>query len=167
VTSEPSVPLTVDTRRPGIVAYADGEPNGIADLVGRLLEGNVAAHPERADLLRRATIEIRATDAGVGVALELSPGRILVREAAPAPAPHARPATSRRPDLVIAATSADLLAVAGAPLLGGLPDPRRRAGREVLAAIATRRVRVSGIVRRLGTLRRFARLLSVVDDDHR
>lgn len=152
-------------RRTEIVAYADAEPSGIADLVGRLLEGNLADHPERAELLRPATIEIHATDAAVAVVLELSPGRILVRDGAPAS--RERRTNGPRRDLVIAATSADLLAVAGAPLLAGLPDPRRRAGREVLVAIATRRVKVSGVVRRLGTLRRFARLLSVADDGHR
>jgi hypothetical protein len=169
VTADRSVPPAADARRrggPWIVAYADPEPSGIADLLGRLLEANLAARPERAELLRRATIEIRATDANVGVVLELAPGRILVRDAAAATAPD-RPGTGPRSDLVIAATSADLLAVAGAPLLGGLPDPRRRPGRDVLAAIAARRIKISGIVRRAGTLGRFARLLSVADDGHR
>jgi hypothetical protein len=165
VTAERSVDAR--QRRTEIVAYADAEPSGIADLVGRLLEGNLAAHPDRAELLRPATIEIRATDADVGVVLELSYGCILVRDVATAPASRERGANGPRRDLVIAATSADLLAVAGAPLLAGLPDPRRRAGREVLVAIATRRVKVAGIVWRLGTLRRFARLLSVADDGHR
>ena len=146
-------------RRPGsrgIVAYADADPTGIAELLGRLLEENLAAHPERAVLLRRAVVEIRATDAGVGVVLELSPGRVVVRDAAAAEAPL-------RPELVIAATSAGLLEVVGAPLVAGLPDPRRREGRAVLGAIATRRIRISGLVRHLGTLRRVARLLSVAE----
>ena len=160
MTADPSVRPAADPLRHGgaaDVVYADAHPTAMADLVGRLLEGNLAAHPERTELVRRATIEIRATDAHVAVVLLLSPGRILLGD------PRTT-AAGRRRDLVIAASSTDLLSVAGAPLLAGLPDPRRRAGRAVLGAIATRRIRISGIVRRLGTVRRFARLLSVADD---
>ena len=144
--------MTADPQTRTVVTYGSADPTGIAELVGRLLEGNLAAHPERAALLHPAVVEIRATDAGVAVVLELSPGRILIEGAADA-----------RRDVVISASSADLLGVAAAPMLGGLPDPRRRDGRAVLGAILARRIRISGLVRHLGTVRRFARLLSVAE----
>jgi hypothetical protein len=150
-----------------VVTYADAQPSGVADLVGRLLEGNLAAHPERAALLRPAVVEIRATDAGVAVALDISPGGIVVHDTAvagaAATAQRATAAATARRDVVIASTSARLLEVAAAPLLGGIPDPRRREGRAVLGAIVARRIRISGLVRRVGTVRRFSQLLSVAE----
>jgi len=147
--------VTAGAELPVAVTFADAEPTGIAELIGRLLEENLAAHPDRVALLRPAVVEIRATDAGVAARVELAPGRVLVRGAGDAP--------GERRDVEIAASSADLLEVAAAPLLGGLPDPRRREGRAVLGAIATRRIRISGLVTRLGIVRRFARLLSVAE----
>jgi hypothetical protein len=48
-----------------LVRYADAEPNGLADLLGRLLEANVEQDPARRRLLAPAVIEVDATDAEV------------------------------------------------------------------------------------------------------
>ncbi len=50
-------------------------------------------------------------------------------------------------DLRIRAPSQELLALSSAPLLLGLPDPRRRDGRAVLAGVARGRVRIAGLLR--------------------
>jgi hypothetical protein len=140
------------------VVHADAEPNGLADLLGRLLEGNLAKDPSRARLLAPSTVEIRAVDADVAVVLELSPRAIVIRREA---------ATAPKSDLAIEATSADLLSLTAAPLALGLPDPRTPSGREILAKIARGHIRIRGLIRRPVLATRFARLLSVAVDGDR
>jgi hypothetical protein len=134
------------------VVHADVEPSGLADLLGRLLERNLAKDPSRARLLVGATVAIRAVDADVAVVLDLSPRAIVIRREAVA---------ASRTDLAIEATAADLLAVTAAPLALGLPDPRTPSGREILAKIARGHVRIRGLIRRPVLAMRVARLLSV------
>jgi hypothetical protein len=145
------------SRAPRVV-HADVEPSGLADLLGRLLEGNLAQDPSRARLLVGATVAIRAVDADVAVILELSPRAIVIRREA---------ATASRSDLAIEATSADLLALTAAPLALGLPDPRTPSGREILAKIALGRIRIRGTIRRPVLATRVARLLSVAVEGDR
>jgi PKD repeat protein len=51
------------------VTYVDVEPNGLAVMVGGLIEANLAQHPRRAGLLRRAVVDLVAIDADVAVSL--------------------------------------------------------------------------------------------------
>ncbi|HEY6677620.1 MAG TPA: hypothetical protein VI411_01830, partial [Actinomycetota bacterium] len=60
------------------VAYADREPNGLAAMVGGLIEANLRQHPERRSLLRPAVVELVAVDAGVSVRIALSPRQVTV-----------------------------------------------------------------------------------------
>jgi hypothetical protein len=62
--------------------------------------------------------------------------------------------------VVVRADSLRLLELAAAPLRFGLPDVFTPEGRAVLAAIATGRVRVRGLVLRLPAVRRLTMLLS-------
>jgi hypothetical protein len=114
------------------VVLTDAEPNGLARMLAGLLEANLARRPERAMLLRRGVVEVDAADAAVAVTVRLDEGR------------H------------------DLLALSAAPLRLGFPDPLRPGGRAVLRRIASRRVRVSGMVRHPVVLSRFSRLLSAM-----
>jgi hypothetical protein len=70
--------------------------------------------------------------------------------------------TGRRPHLVLAADAYDLIELAGAPLRFGFLDVLHPRGRSVLRRIATRHVRVSGMLLHPIRLSRFTRLLSVV-----
>jgi hypothetical protein len=133
------------------VELADAEPNGLASMLGALLEANLERDPDRAGVIGTSVVELHALDAGVVATVRTGPGRI---EVANGPAPSAA-------DLAIRASSRDLLDLAAAPLLLGLPDPRSARGRAVLREIAARRVRVSGMLRHPVRLSRFARLLSV------
>jgi hypothetical protein len=135
---------------PGVV-LADAEPSGLARMLAGLLETNLARRSERAALLRPAVVEIDAADAGVVVTVRLEDGRVRVSNG---------PAS--RPDLRIRASGHDLLALSAAPLRFGFPDPFRREGRAVLRRIASRQVRVSGMLRHPIALSRFARLLSAL-----
>ena len=125
-------------------------PSGLAELVAGLIEQNLAREPERVAHLRPSTVVLVAPDAGVAVTVRLARGGVLVSDGV-APGAHLR----------ITAPSERLLALAAAPLRGGLPDPLRRAGRSALADVATGRVRVRGLVWHPRRLAHFTSLLSV------
>jgi hypothetical protein len=134
------------------VAYADWEPNGLAAMVGGLIEANLRHHPERRSLLRPAVVELVAADAGVSVRIALSPGQVSISNGSSRP---------DRPRVRVVADSDGLLLLSSAPLRFGLPDPMSSDGRAVLAKVLRRQVRISGLVAHPLTVARFARLLSV------
>ena len=47
------------------VRFADAEPNGLADLVGRLIGANLDGDPARRALLRPSVVELSASDADI------------------------------------------------------------------------------------------------------
>ena len=104
---------------------------------------------------RRETAALVATDAGVAVTIRMlpgaahAPGSVLVHDGED---PEA--------DIAVHAGSMALLEMAGTPLRLGLPDVLTPTGRDVLLQIARRRIRVRGLVRHLGTVRRLSILLS-------
>src|SRR5439155_837655 len=105
-----------EARAPGAAAarvvYGDPEPNGLASMLGGLLEANLAAHPERVGLLdRRATFAIRVPDVDVAVSIRLTPGLVTVRNG-----------IIGRPDIVVEADSETLMGLSTVPLRFGLPD---------------------------------------------
>jgi len=135
-------------RAPG-VRFADPEPNGLASMVGDLIEQNLAREPSRARLLTGGSATLVAPDAGVEVTITLGPSEVFVTNG---PDPAA--------DLVVTAGSGRLLALAGAPLRLGLPDGLTPEGRAVLRDLAARRVTIGGMVAHPGLLRRLTMLLS-------
>jgi hypothetical protein len=134
------------------VVYADQEPNGLAAMVGGLIEANLRQHPERRSLLRPAVVELAAADAGVSVRIALSPGQVSVSNGS---------SRSARPRVRVLADSDSLLLLSSAPLRFGLPDPLARDGRRVLAKVLRRKIRISGLLAHPFTVARFGRLLSV------
>lgn len=125
-----------------------GESAGITELIDGLVHQNLGRDPSRR-LRRRDVVAIEAVDAGVAVSLRSSDGTILVTD-------------GRDPDarVVVSASSTKLLELAGAPLRFGLPDAFSRDGRTVIRDLLTRRIRVRGLIRHLGTVRRLTTLLS-------
>jgi len=138
------------------VRFADPEPNGLADLVGRLIETNLETQRDRRRLLRDTIVLLQASDAAIEATVTLSSAGVDVANG-PAKGPG-----GRRPHLVIAADAYDLIELAGAPLRFGFPDVMHPQGRSVIRRIATRHVRVSGMLMHPIRLSRFTRLLSVV-----
>jgi hypothetical protein len=132
------------------VAVVGEDPSAFAQMLGGLIEANLIRFPDRARLLRPATVELEALDAGTIATVRLRPGRVRVADGA----------AGRRADVRIRATGRDLLELAAAPLRFGVPDPLRPEGRAVIGAIVTGRVRVAGLVTRPLVLARFSRLLS-------
>ena len=132
------------------------EHGGLRDLVEDLLESNLLRCPERATLIRRReAAALVATDAGVAVTIELLPG------AAHAPGSvSVHDGEDHAAEIVVRADGMALLELAATPLRLGLPDVLTPMGRGVLLQIARGRIRVRGLVRHLGTVRRLSMLLS-------
>jgi hypothetical protein len=131
------------------VAFADPEPNGLATLLGTLVQQNLARDPRRARLLRHGVFAISATDADVAATIHVRSGEVRVANG-----------VDPRAQVVVLAPGRDLFALAATPVRFGLPDPSTRAGRTVIGAILGRRLRVRGMVMRLPEIRRLTMLLS-------
>ncbi len=136
-----------------IVRFADPEPNGLAWMLGRLIEANLERHPGRRSLLKPAVIDLEAPDAEVAASVLLAPGGVTV-------ANHL--GANGRPHVRVRAGSDALLLLASVPLRLGFPDPLTPAGRRVFGKLLRGEIVVSGLVRHPGKLRRLSRLLSVV-----
>ncbi len=132
------------------VLQADPEPSGLAMMLADLLRQNLARDPGRARSLMPMLACIEAPDAGVAVTMRVAPGRVVLADGVDTEA-----------GVTVRADSGRLLRLTAAPLLWGLPDVRSSRGRRALADILTGRVRVRGMVRHPGQLRRLTRLLSV------
>ena len=131
------------------VSYVD-DPNGLATMLGGLIEANLAAHPEREALLKPAIVVITAPDAGVSVTIRMARGRVEVANG-----------VRGRPTLRVRADSETLIELSVVPLRLGLPDTMTPQGREVTAKLMKGTIKVEGMFRSLGTLTRLNRLLSV------
>lgn len=133
------------------VEYADPEPNGLATLLGNLIEANLSRHPDRERLLGGLLFDITALDAGVSVSVALEGGRVRI----------ANGRSEGAADVHVRTDSRSLLLLCSAPLRLGLPDPLSKAGRQVYRGLARREIRIAGLFR-LAKLARVSRLLSVV-----
>jgi hypothetical protein len=131
------------------VRFTDAEPNGLASIVGGLIQQNLARDPSRERLLTGGSVALIAPDAGVQTSLRLGPGEVAVTNGA-----------DPRADLIVTAVSGRLLALAGAPLRFGLPDGFTAEGRAVLRDLAARRVTIEGMAAHPGLLRRLTMLLT-------
>jgi hypothetical protein len=132
-----------------IVEYADDEPNGLAGMLGGLVQQNLARDPARHRLLRPCVAAFTVPDADVGATLRISHGGVEIANHADA-----------RAHLSVNAGADRLLALAAAPLRFGLPDPFTHDGRAALRAILTREVHVEGMLLHPRRLQRLDRLLS-------
>jgi hypothetical protein len=133
------------------VEFVDQEPNGIASMIGGLIQANLQSHPERSKLLKPATVGIVAEDAHVSLTLRISPGRVQVANG-----------LAPRVDVMVRSDSETLTELSSAPLRMGFPDAFSRAGRAVTGKLFSGALTVRGLIRHAGTVSRLNRLLSVV-----
>lgn len=132
------------------VEFADAEPNGIASMIGGLIQANLANHPARESLLKTAVVGILAEDAHVALTLRLSPGKVVVSNG-----------LAPRTDVIVRTDSETLTELSSAPLRLGFPDAFTRAGRAVTRKLFSGSLRVQGLIRHTGIVSRLNRLLSV------
>jgi hypothetical protein len=121
---------------------------GLAGLLVGLVEQNLERDPSRRRLLRGGAVVIGATDAEVAIRLELVPDLPWS-----AGWPLEAPVEVRAPSVV-------LMALAAVPLRFGLPDLLSHDGRRIVGGILRGMIRVRGLLRHAGTLRRLTMLLS-------
>jgi hypothetical protein len=133
------------------VTYLDEEPNGLAAMLGGLIEANLEQHPERLALLSKSsTYAITAPDADVSVTIHLGPDGVRVANG-----------VRGTPHVSVRAQSDDLIALSSVPLRFGLPDAMTSQGRAVLKKLLSGRLKVKGVVTQSGRLGRLNKLLSV------
>jgi hypothetical protein len=133
------------------VEYTDAEPNGLAAMIGGLIEANVAAHPDRARLLRPpALVGIEARDAEVACTVRLSPDGVTVANG-----------LTGRPAVVVRADTVTLTDLTTVHLRLGFPDALTPAGRALTAKLLKGDLHVRGLLRRPAVVSRLNRLLSV------
>ena len=133
------------------VRFADAEPNGLADLVGRLIRANLDENPGRRALLAPSVVQLSASDAEMHATIRLTGDSVEVSNGPANPSAHLR----------VRADAYDLVEFAAAPLRLGLPDVFDAQGRAALARVLRGHVRVSGMLRHPVRLSRFNRLLSL------
>lgn len=131
------------------VTFADAEPDGLASMLGTLIEQNLARDPPRRRLLQPGVVTLTATDIGVAATLHFASSGVRVANGTD---PHAQ--------LDVSTDARRLLDLAAVPLRLGLPDILTAGGREVLRCILQGRVRVRGLLRHPLLLTRLNRLLS-------
>ena len=135
----------------GRVKFEGGDPDGLAAMLGAIIESNLTAHPEPEQLLLKpATYAIVAPDVDVAVSIGVSPEGVAVSNG-----------VVGRPDVVITAESETLVGMTAVPLWFGLPDVRTREGRDVSRKLLLGRLRVKGLLRHPAKLARLNKLLKV------
>ena len=132
------------------VSYTDEEPNGLATMLGGLIEANLRDHPNRERLLKPAVIALTAPDAGVSVTLRMAPGRVEVSNG-----------VRGRPHLAVRADSDTLIELSAVPLRFGMPDAMTKEGREVTGKLMKGQIKVTGMIRGVAKMARLNQLLSV------
>jgi hypothetical protein len=139
--------MTEDDQAPGIA---------FRDLVQGLVDANLERDPGRAlRVSKREAASLVATDADVAVTIQMlpgarrAPGTVLVHD-------------GRDPwaEIVVRAESLGLLELAATPLRFDLPDVMTADGRAMVWQLVRGRIRVEGMLRHLGTVRRLSMLLS-------
>jgi hypothetical protein len=136
-----------------VVRYLDPEPNGLAGMLGGLIEGNLKAHPDRARLViqgKHATYSVVATDVAMAASIRFSPKGVAVRNG-----------VVGRPDVMIETDTDTMLALSTVPLRFGLPDPVSAEGRDVDRKLFKRELRVRGLLRHPWKLARLNRVMSI------
>jgi hypothetical protein len=121
------------TGPPG-VKLGHQAPNGIAAGLLALVERGAARRPRIARELR-GKVEIRFDEDYAPVRLAFGEVEVIVEDG------NGRRWSS---DLVIQGSLPDVIQLATAPLVGGLPKPTDKRGRAALATVAARRVRIEG-----------------------
>jgi hypothetical protein len=109
-------------------------PNGIAAGLLALVERGASKRPRVAREMR-GRVEIRFAEDYAPVRLHFQDDHVLVEDG-----------NDKRwkSDLLIEGSLPDVVQLATAPLVGGLPKPTNRRGRAALATVAARRVRIEG-----------------------
>jgi hypothetical protein len=109
-------------------------PNGIAAGLLALVERGAAKRPRVAREMR-GRVEIRFAEDYAPVRLDFQNAQVVVEDGN---------GKRWKSDLLIEGSLPDVVQLATAPLVGGVPKPTNKRGRAALASVAARRVRIEG-----------------------
>lgn len=126
----PRKPPAEPTVKLGQIAH-----NGICASMFGLLERGAGLRPKVARGLR-GDVVLRFTEDFAPIRIQFDGGAILVEDVRDGDEPDA--------DLVITGSLVDIVQLASAPLIGGVPKPTTKTGRAALARMAVRQVRIEG-----------------------
>src|SRR3954447_23063685 len=112
------------------------DPNGIAPSLYVLIERGAGRRPKVVSSMR-GTVELRFKEKFTPVRMDFGDDHVVVEDAR-------EDEERERPDLVIQGSLPDIVQLAAAPLVGGLPTPTHKRGRAALARVAGRRVKIEG-----------------------
>jgi hypothetical protein len=124
-------------------------PNGISPSLFGLVDRGAERRPDAANAIR-GRIEIRFEEDFAPIEITFEDGQILVEDAGGG--------DDWSPDVVIRGSLPDVVQLASAPLMGGLPKLTDKRGRAAIARVAGGRVKIEG--RRL-LARRLLQLLQL------
>jgi SCP-2 sterol transfer family len=138
------------------VEYADGEEaSAFAQVLGGLIEANVAARPERRRDFEslKARVGIVVTDIDEAVTLDFQGGHLVVRGGL-------EPGC----DVTIRADADTVMQLSNVPVgFAGMPNYLAPAGRDVVRRMLGRQLRIGGVLGNLTTLNQVTRLFSVAE----
>jgi hypothetical protein len=127
---------TPATKRDPVVKLGYVDPNGISPSLYVLPERGAHRRPKIAKGMQ-GVVELRFNEGFAPVRMEFGDKHVLVEDAH-----EERP--SPNPDLVIQGSLPDIVQLAAAPLVGGVPKVTHSRGRAALARVAGRRVKIEG-----------------------
>lgn len=110
-------------------------PNGISASIYALIDRGAAKRPAAAAALR-GSVEIHFAEAFAAVRVEFGEREVVVRDVEAESCGDA--------DLVVRGSLPDIVQLAAAPLVGGVPRPTHARGRAALTRLARRRVKIEG-----------------------
>jgi len=125
--------------------------DGLPEMLGDLIQGNIDRHPERADLIRghhgRANLIVE--DAGVSCGLVFTGERLEIQS------------ELEDAELTFRCPADVLMTLTHVPLRFGMPDQLSKAGREISTWMMNGTLKVTGIPRHLPLMIRLQRLFTV------
>lgn len=134
-----------------VTVERSGELDGLADIVADLFSDNLAGAPERRALLRGRPWRVAVTvaDAASTFVIALSPSTVCIS-----------PGNGADATLRVTTDGETLIDLPEVRLFAGLPDPRHREGRQVIAKLLRRELRIGGLLRHPRRVTRLLRLLN-------
>ena len=127
------------------------EADGLGEMIADIIRGNIASHPDRAQLLDGVTgrVNIKANDADVEIGMLFTGHQLSIGSAFP------------EPEIAVSADAETLLMLSTVPIRLGRPDPMTPEGRIIIAKMARGELVVRGQFAHPRLLTRLQKLLSV------
>jgi hypothetical protein len=123
-------------KRQPLVKLGYVDANGIAPSLYVLIERGAHRRPNIVKGMR-GTVELRFKEDFARVRIDFGGEHVMVQDAR-------EDDDAGRPDLVIQGSLPDIVQLAAAPLVGGVPKVTHARGRAALASVAGRRVKIEG-----------------------